>query len=52
VLPTAVFTKPGCGSDLAALRTRATALPGGGWRIDGNKTWITHAARSDLLTLG
>ncbi|WP_218510816.1 acyl-CoA dehydrogenase family protein [Variovorax sp. dw_308] len=51
VLPTAVFTEPDSGSDLASLRTRATPQPGGGWRIDGNKTWITHAARSDLMTL-
>jgi (2S)-methylsuccinyl-CoA dehydrogenase len=51
VLPTAVFTEPDAGSDLASLRTRATPLPGGGWRIDGNKTWITHASRSDLMTL-
>ncbi|MFT3819261.1 MAG: acyl-CoA dehydrogenase family protein [Rubrivivax sp.] len=50
VLPTAVFTEPDAGSDLASLRTRATATAGG-WRIDGNKTWITHAARSDLMTL-
>ncbi|MEJ8853252.1 acyl-CoA dehydrogenase family protein [Variovorax robiniae] len=51
VLPTAVFTEPDSGSDLASLRARATPLPNGGWRIDGNKTWITHAARSDLMTL-
>jgi (2S)-methylsuccinyl-CoA dehydrogenase len=51
VLPTAVFTEPDAGSDLASLRTRATSLANGGWRIDGNKTWITHAARSDLMTL-
>ena len=51
VLPTAVFTEPDTGSDLASLRTRATPLATGGWRIDGNKTWITHAARSDLMTL-
>jgi (2S)-methylsuccinyl-CoA dehydrogenase len=52
VLPTAVFTEPDTGSDLASLRTRATAVPGGGgWRINGAKTWITHAARSDLMTV-
>jgi (2S)-methylsuccinyl-CoA dehydrogenase len=51
VLPTAVFTEPDSGSDLASLRTRATKVAGGDWRIDGNKTWITHAARSDLMTL-
>jgi (2S)-methylsuccinyl-CoA dehydrogenase len=51
VLPTAVFTEPDTGSDLAKLRTRATLQPDGAWRIDGNKTWITHASRSDVMTL-
>lgn len=50
VLPTAVFTEPDAGSDLASLRTRATH-DAQGWRIDGNKTWITHASRSDLMTV-
>lgn len=51
VLPTAVFTEPDTGSDLAQLKTRATRTSGGEWRIDGNKTWITHASRSDLMTV-
>ena len=51
VLPTAVFTEPDTGSDMASLATRATRDAGGGWRIDGAKTWITHAARADLMTL-
>ena len=50
VLPTAVFTEPDTGSDLGALQTRATARDGH-WVIDGAKTWITHASRSDLMTL-
>ena len=50
VLPTAVFTEPATGSDLGSLRTRA-ARDGEVYRITGNKTWITHAARSDLMTL-
>jgi len=50
ILPTAVFTEPDTGSDLGALRTRAT-LDGGEYRINGNKTWITHAARADVMTL-
>ncbi len=49
-IPTAVFTEPGAGSDLGALRTRAEPAEGG-YRITGNKTWITHAARADLMTL-
>ena len=50
VLPTAVFTEPDTGSDMASLATRATRTPAG-WRIDGAKTWITHAARADLMTI-
>ena len=50
VLPTAVFTEPDTGSDLAAVRTRAER-DAAGWRITGSKTWITHAARSDLMTV-
>jgi (2S)-methylsuccinyl-CoA dehydrogenase len=51
VLPTAVFTEPDVGSDLASLKTRARQGDDGGWRIDGAKTWITHASRSDLMTV-
>ncbi|MFI5002306.1 MAG: acyl-CoA dehydrogenase family protein, partial [Reyranellales bacterium] len=50
VLPTAVFTEPDVGSDLAALRTRAVRA-GDVYRVYGSKTWITHAARADLMTL-
>ena len=50
VLPTAVFTEPDTGSDLGALRTRA-AREGEDWRITGAKTWITHAARANLMTV-
>jgi (2S)-methylsuccinyl-CoA dehydrogenase len=50
ILPTAVFTEPGTGSDLGSLRTRAERA-GEVYRITGNKTWITHAARSDVMTL-
>ncbi len=51
VLPTAVFTEPDVGSDLASLTTRARRAEDGRWRVTGAKTWITHAARSDLMTL-
>jgi len=50
ILPTAVFTEPNTGSDLGNLKTRAV-LDGDVYRITGNKTWITHAARSDIMTL-
>ena len=50
ILPTAVFTEPNTGSDLGALRTRA-ARDGEDYVVTGNKTWITHAARADLMTM-
>ena len=51
ILPTAVFTEPDTGSDLASVRTRAVEGGDGRWRISGAKTWITHAARADLMTV-
>ena len=50
ILPTAVFTEPNTGSDLGALRTRAVK-EGDDWVVTGNKTWITHAARTHVMTL-
>ena len=55
IIPTASFTEPDTGSDLASLRTRAEPAIGADgravWRISGNKTWTTHGARSDVMTL-
>ena len=50
VLPTAVFTEPDTGSDLGSLRTRAVQQ-GADYSVTGNKTWITHAARTQVMTL-
>ncbi len=50
-LPTAVFTEPNTGSDLGSLRTRAVKDENGDYQITGNKTWITHAARTHVMTL-
>jgi (2S)-methylsuccinyl-CoA dehydrogenase len=50
VLPTAVFTEPNTGSDLAAIKTRAVRA-GDVYKVYGNKTWITHPVRADLMTL-
>ena len=50
IIPTAVFTEPNVGSDMASLKTRAVR-DGDVYRITGQKTWITHAARADMMTL-
>ena len=50
ILPTAVFTEPNTGSDLGSLRTRAVKK-GDDWEVTGNKTWITHASRTHVMTL-
>ena len=50
VLPTAVFTEPNTGSDLGSVRTRALR-EGESYVVTGNKTWITHASRTDVMTL-
>ena len=50
ILPTAVFTEPNVGSDLASIRTRAIR-EGDVYKVQGNKTWITHPVRADLMTL-
>ncbi|WP_370741326.1 acyl-CoA dehydrogenase family protein [Thalassovita mangrovi] len=51
ILPTAVFTEPNTGSDLGSLRTRAVKNAEGDYEVTGNKTWITHAARTHVMTL-
>ncbi|MDA5192625.1 acyl-CoA dehydrogenase family protein [Govanella unica] len=55
ILPTAVFTEPNTGSDLGSLKTRAQLTKNDQgedvYKITGNKTWITHAARADVMTL-
>jgi (2S)-methylsuccinyl-CoA dehydrogenase len=50
ILPTAVFTEPNTGSDLASLRTRAVR-EGDTYKVSGNKTWITHPVRADVMTM-
>lgn len=42
------ITEPEAGSDVAAIRTRATRVDGG-WRVNGSKTFITNGVRADVL---
>ena len=51
ILPTAVFTEPNTGSDLGSLQTRAVNAMAMRYRVTGNKTWITHPVRADIMTL-
>ena len=51
ILPTAVVTEPNTGSDLGSLRTRAVKDKNGDYKVTGNKTWITHASRTHVMTL-
>ncbi|MEJ6395657.1 acyl-CoA dehydrogenase family protein [Gymnodinialimonas sp. 2305UL16-5] len=51
ILPTAVFTEPNTGSDLGSLRTKAVKDENDDWIVNGNKTWITHAARTHVMTV-
>ena len=48
VLTSACLTEPGGGSDLAGIQTRAVKTEGG-WRLDGAKVFISHAAHAGVL---
>ncbi|MFI9201821.1 acyl-CoA dehydrogenase family protein [Streptomyces sp. NPDC053048] len=45
------LSEPEAGSDAAALRLRADPAPGGGWRLTGEKYWISNAPEADLYTV-
>jgi alkylation response protein AidB-like acyl-CoA dehydrogenase len=51
VRATMALTEPGGGSDLQAMRTTARRGPDGGYVVNGSKTWITNARRSQLVAL-
>lgn len=43
------ITEPGAGSDAAGIRTRAVPMPGGGWRLTGQKHFISDGEVSDFF---
>jgi alkylation response protein AidB-like acyl-CoA dehydrogenase len=45
------MSEPDSGSDLAATRTKADPIEGGGYRINGTKLWTTNAHRADYMIL-
>jgi len=45
------LSEPDVGSDVAAMSCTATRLPGGGWRLDGSKTWISNAGIADSYVI-
>jgi len=44
------LTEPGAGSDAAAITTRATR-DSQGWRLDGDKAWVTNGAVAGILSV-
>lgn len=44
------LTEPGVGSDAAAIATQATKIDGG-WRLDGEKAWVTNGTVADVLAV-
>ncbi len=43
------LSEPCCGSDAAALETRAERRGGGEWRVSGHKMWITNGQHADYF---
>jgi acyl-CoA dehydrogenase family member 9 len=43
------LTEPGAGSDAYGISSRAEPVPGGGWRLDGEKRYIGNGSRADVL---
>ena len=48
ILASACLTEPTGGTDLAAMKTRATRIDGG-WRLSGSKVFISHAAEAGVF---
>jgi len=45
------LTEPDFGSNPAGMRTRAVREPGGTWRLNGSKMWITNGSLADVAVV-
>ena len=45
------MSEPGCGSDVAAIKTRAVRQEDGGYVVDGQKMWLTNGGSSTLVAV-
>ena len=45
------MSEPGLGSDVAAVKTKATKNADGGYTIDGQKMWLTNGGTSNLVAV-
>jgi alkylation response protein AidB-like acyl-CoA dehydrogenase len=45
------MSEPGCGSDVAAIKTKAVSSGEGEWTITGQKMWLTNGGTSNLVAV-
>ncbi len=45
------MSEPGCGSDVAAIKTKAKQTDDGGYEITGQKMWLTNGGSSNLVAV-
>ena len=45
------MSEPNCGSDVAAIKTKAVPSGEGQWTINGQKMWLTNGASSNLVAV-
>jgi len=45
------MSEPGLGSDVSAIKTKATRNDDGGYTIDGQKMWLTNGGTSNLVAV-
>ena len=45
------MSEPGCGSDVAAIKSKAVSSGDGEWTINGQKMWLTNGGSSNLVAV-